>query len=235
MTKIDTTCKHAEIRLIAASVAFQSCTRTDGTETRIPGTDKRILIGNDAYLAKVAAPAEQSSTAGAAKAASLDNAMLWEPRPSRSSATGALMHVSEDGQWMHIDDVRSLLASSAVEQAKVTTSLTGPELHAVYVQAQGGVDYGLVAVANAALRHAATQAAPASPEQVHAEPPRMSTDESREYLVKFTERYFTDKTFHRYIRNDQGNRQGLAGDFAWQLARALRMILASNRTLPQGD
>ena len=60
MTKIDTTCKHAEIRLIAAAQAFQSCTRTDGTETRIPGTDKRILIGNDAYLAKVAAPAEQS-------------------------------------------------------------------------------------------------------------------------------------------------------------------------------
>ena len=57
MNKIDTTCEHAKIRLIAAAVGFQQCTKTAGTEVQIPGTDKRILIGNDAYLAKVAAPA----------------------------------------------------------------------------------------------------------------------------------------------------------------------------------
>lgn len=50
------------------------------------------------------------------------------------------------------------------------------------------------------------------------------TDSAREFLVKFTEQHFTDKTFHRYIRNDQGNRQGLAGDFAWQLAKALESL-----------
>lgn len=55
------------------------------------------------------------------------------------------------------------------------------------------------------------------------EPERMTIDQSREYLVKFMERHFTDATFHRYIR---GERTGvsLAGDFAWQMARALRMI-----------
>jgi len=50
-------CEHTRIRLIAAALGHQQCTKTSGTETHIPGTDKRILIGNDAYLAKVAAPA----------------------------------------------------------------------------------------------------------------------------------------------------------------------------------
>lgn len=50
-------CEHTRIRLIAAAVGHQQCTKTAGTEVQIPGTDKRILIGNDAYLAKVAAPA----------------------------------------------------------------------------------------------------------------------------------------------------------------------------------
>jgi len=59
------------------------------------------------------------------------------------------------------------------------------------------------------------------------EPPRMTTEEAHEYLVNFMERHFTDKTFHRYIRNDQGNRQGLDGDFAWQMARALRLLEAA--------
>lgn len=50
-------CEHTRIRLIAAAVGHQQCTKTAGTEVQIPGTDKRILIGNDAYLARVAAPA----------------------------------------------------------------------------------------------------------------------------------------------------------------------------------
>ena len=50
-------CEHTRIRLIAAAVGYQQCTKTAGTEVQIPGTDKRILIGNDAYLAKMAAPA----------------------------------------------------------------------------------------------------------------------------------------------------------------------------------
>jgi hypothetical protein len=52
------------------------------------------------------------------------------------------------------------------------------------------------------------------------EPPRMTTDEAREYLVKFMEQHFTDKTFHRYIRAQRVD-GGLAGDFAWQMARVL--------------
>jgi hypothetical protein len=56
---IEDTCKHTKIRLIAAAIAHQQCTRTAGTEVQIPGTDKRILIGNDEYLAKVATPATE--------------------------------------------------------------------------------------------------------------------------------------------------------------------------------
>ena len=58
------------------------------------------------------------------------------------------------------------------------------------------------------------------------EPEKMTTDQSREYLVKFMEQHFTDKTYHRYIRGERGA-VNLAGDFAWQMARALRMIQPS--------
>jgi hypothetical protein len=50
-------CEHTRIRLIAAALGHQHCTATDGTEVQIQGTGKRILIGDDAYLAKVALPA----------------------------------------------------------------------------------------------------------------------------------------------------------------------------------
>lgn len=62
-----------------------------------------------------------------------------------------------------------------------------------------------------------------------AEPEHMDTEQSREYLVSFMEQYFTDKTFHRYIRGKRVS-MNLAGDFAWQMARALRMIGAINKT-----
>lgn len=55
-------CEHTRIRLIAAAVGHQQCTCTDGTEERIPGTRKRILIGDDAYLARVALPAAEKPT-----------------------------------------------------------------------------------------------------------------------------------------------------------------------------
>lgn len=58
------------------------------------------------------------------------------------------------------------------------------------------------------------------------EPPRLDTEESREYLVTFMEQHFTDTTFHRYIRGQIGGSGPLAGDFAWQMARALRRIEA---------
>lgn len=49
----------------------------------------------------------------------------------------------------------------------------------------------------------------------------MTTDDAREYLVEFMMQHFTDKTFHRYIRGQRGE-VNLAGDFAWQMARALK-------------
>jgi hypothetical protein len=64
---------------------------------------------------------------------------------------------------------------------------------------------------------------PTAADAVVQEPEHMNTQSSREYLVKFMEQHFTDKTFHRYIRGE-ATRNHLAGDFAWQLARALRML-----------
>jgi hypothetical protein len=40
------------------------------------------------------------------------------------------------------------------------------------------------------------------------------------------EQHFTDKTYHRYIRG-QRDTVNLAGDFAWQMARALRLCAAA--------
>ena len=52
----------------------------------------------------------------------------------------------------------------------------------------------------------------------------MTTDEAREYLVNFMEQHFTDKTYHRYIRGDSMRIGPMAGDFAWQMAQALRKL-----------
>ncbi|ALK97009.1 hypothetical protein AB595_21755 [Massilia sp. WF1] len=51
-------CEHTRIRLIAAALGHQQCTATDGTAVLIPGTNKRILVGDDAYLARVAGRAK---------------------------------------------------------------------------------------------------------------------------------------------------------------------------------
>jgi hypothetical protein len=51
--KIDILCEHTRLRLIAAAIGHQQCMKMDGTEVLIPGTDKRFLIGGDAYLPKV--------------------------------------------------------------------------------------------------------------------------------------------------------------------------------------
>lgn len=66
---------------------------------------------------------------------------------------------------------------------------------------------------------------PAATSAARQEPERLNTDQSREYLVKFMEQHFTDKTFHRYIRGER-DKVNLAGDFAWQMARALRLLEA---------
>jgi len=70
----------------------------------------------------------------------------------------------------------------------------------------------------------AQQAAAPGAEPV--EPPRMTANQSREYLVDFMEKHFTDKTYHRYIRGERDS-VNLAADFAWQMARALRMLEAA--------
>jgi hypothetical protein len=57
-------------------------------------------------------------------------------------------------------------------------------------------------------------------------PIQITTEQAREYLIGFMEQHFTDKTFHRYIRADPVDARRLAGDFAWQMATALRHLTA---------
>ncbi|MBB5610596.1 MULTISPECIES: hypothetical protein [unclassified Janthinobacterium] len=74
-------------------------------------------------------------------------------------------------------------------------------------------------------------AARASATLLPQEPESMDTEQSREYLVQFMEKHFSDTTYHRYIRAEGGS-NGLAGDFAWQLARALRMRSCQEQDVP---
>lgn len=49
---------------------------------------------------------------------------------------------------------------------------------------------------------------------------RLDTDESRQYLVRFMNEHFSDRTFHSYILGRDAH-VALAGDFAYQMANAL--------------
>jgi len=49
--KIDTTCEHIKLRLIAAAVGLQQCTKTAANVILIPGGDQVIVIGTPAQLA----------------------------------------------------------------------------------------------------------------------------------------------------------------------------------------
>jgi hypothetical protein len=123
---IEDTCKHTKIRLIAAAIAHQQCTQTAGAEVQITGTDKRILIGDDEYLAKVAAPAEAPSQVPAeltderidqmARDHSLDGSMLNKPRYAywrmfaraieREVRLSAVREARNEAQWISVDDER---------------------------------------------------------------------------------------------------------------------------------
>lgn len=64
------------------------------------------------------------------------------------------------------------------------------------------------------------------------DPAPMTTGEAREYLADFTEEYFTDATYRRYVQGLDMH-CALAGDFAWQMATALRKLLADTRVRPE--
>ena len=90
-----------------------------------------------------------------------------------------------------------------------------PNFHAVLAEA-----------VEAIAQRAASVPAQAVQPVVAQEPEKFDTEQSREYLVGFMEQHFTDTTYHRYIRAERtGN--NLAGDFAWQMARALRIVQAA--------
>lgn len=133
------------------------------------------------------------------------------------------------GEFYYVSDVERLLGAHAAEPAK----LTDERINELYEEA---TSYQLVdedyAGVRLFVRAIEREVLGAHAGVVAAEPEHMSTDESREYLVKFMEQHFTDKTFHRYIRGEYPTRNNLAGDFAWQLARALRMPAAPAAQAP---
>lgn len=97
-------CNHTKIRLIAAGIAHQQCTQADGTEVSIPGTGKRILIGNDAYLAKVVAPAVSPAPA----AAGIEGLLPWHLNELRAYTITA-----PKGPFYVAADVERLLGAHA--------------------------------------------------------------------------------------------------------------------------
>ena len=163
--KIDTTCEHAKIRLIAAAIGMQQCTKTAGTEVQIPGTDKRILIGNDTYLAKVATPAAKGGIT------SLEGLTVYIPTNAgvMMDAETSIDDAGPSTVYLRYDDVERLLATTAAEQAESSGILAE-----VLALAKTGMSYGLLAddycSQIVAKIEGASQAAPASPEQVRAEP-----------------------------------------------------------------
>lgn len=50
MEKIDTTCEHIKIRLVAAAVGLQECTKTAANVIPLPGTGRFITIGTPAEV-----------------------------------------------------------------------------------------------------------------------------------------------------------------------------------------
>lgn len=124
------------------------------------------------------------------------------------------------------------LNTPATQDAGLTTLLTAAgarrwvRCHDGSGEAFAAYDVGIAdgVVAELCLKVHALEAPAHS--AVASEPAHMDTEQSREYLVGFMERHFTDKTYHRYILGG-GGRNALAGDFAWQMARALRMLTSA--------
>lgn len=124
------------------------------------------------------------------------------------------------------------LNTPAAQDAGLTTLLTAAgarrwvRCHDGSGEAFAAYDVGIAdgVVAELCLKVHALEAPAHS--AVASEPAHMDTEQSREYLVGFMERHFTDKTYHRYILGG-GGRNALAGDFAWQMARALRMLTSA--------
>lgn len=99
-------------------------------------------------------------------------------------------------------------------QSKLSQSV----MEVIYRACQrGGSPEFLHSQVMAVLLHTAAPSPQAAPI-----PPNMTTDEARQYLVRFMFENFTDATFQAYILGV--GRNALAGDFAWQLAKALRRI-----------
>lgn len=79
----------------------------------------------------------------------------------------------------------------------------------------------------------AARRAPAAAPIVQPVGEKLNTESSRLFLIEFMEQHFTDKTYHRYIRGD--GRNALAGDFAYQMANAVRAALAASSTADAKD
>jgi hypothetical protein len=62
----DTLCEHTKIRLIAAAIGHQQCTKTAANVIPIPGTERFIAIGTAAEVARLLeiAPLEVSGNSG---------------------------------------------------------------------------------------------------------------------------------------------------------------------------
>jgi hypothetical protein len=216
----------------------------DGTDNLKSMTDGMTVLTRADHL-RAALANQPAPTVPAGDAIKSWKDRLFEHQPdARKYPTGVVHDLGAAYKDAEIADLRAALAHQpAQEQAEPVRTLPEslPEEVAQYLQSRL---HSPICKAEAvwkklrAMLIAAQQEPVAAPQQAAApsvesvEPPRMTTDESREYLIKFMEKHFTDKTYHRYIRGERGS-VNLAGDFAWQMARALRMLAAAPGNSPE--
>ena len=131
-----------------AGAELLECMGVSSALAAIPNTEppQYVVAGTLPMIAKVLPATDASSTAGAAKGGitSLEGIEVLD-----WSRDGMI-----DGtEFVRKDDVERLLSAAEKPTGDLTpvTTLTGEQLHKFYVEASGGVDEGLVAVANAAI------------------------------------------------------------------------------------
>lgn len=94
-------CEHTRIRLIAAAIGLQQCTKTESNIVHIPGGERVIAIGTPAQVRGMlgADPAHIDTQLAAARAAGMEEAASLLDRLNESSGDAAAYDGREQTSW----------------------------------------------------------------------------------------------------------------------------------------
>jgi len=96
MDKIDTTCESIRLRLIAAAVGLQQCTKTAANLVPIPGGDRVIAIGTPAQVRGLLAAA---STASGSAAVDMDKLEALAKAADQGGGQHIYIHWRDSNNW----------------------------------------------------------------------------------------------------------------------------------------